>query len=257
MEPYVRTAVQVLVAEQMGVHEKELSDDTNIIRDLNADSLDAVELVTEFQETFQFSIPDADAEGLVTVGQICDYMCQQLLEKGKLFELQDAQLIKKAVREWRNDSAIIQQTHERVFACKFIDEYCQAFDIPQSELRFALEPFIANQWIWQFTTIPVARVGGGRRQLERAHLIFLCSNSMVHAEIVIRRISLRRFRPAEIRLDTVYEFKKGGALEKITVSHIRANDGVRQESFDFLKTDTAASAQRFLRKFHMMLQQAR
>jgi acyl carrier protein len=62
------------VAEQMAVDKAELSRETSFINDLNADSLDTVELVMEFEDEFEMSIPDEEAEKIQTVGQAIDYI---------------------------------------------------------------------------------------------------------------------------------------------------------------------------------------
>ena len=63
-----------IVAEQMGVLEQEINQNTHFINDLNADSLDTVELVMEFEDEFELSIPDEEAEKINTVGQAIDYV---------------------------------------------------------------------------------------------------------------------------------------------------------------------------------------
>ena len=63
-----------IVAEQMGVDKAEITRDTSFINDLNADSLDTVELVMEFEDEFELSIPDVEAEKIQTVGQAIDYI---------------------------------------------------------------------------------------------------------------------------------------------------------------------------------------
>jgi acyl carrier protein len=63
-----------IVAEQMGVDKSEITRDTHFINDLNADSLDTVELVMEFEDEFETSIPDEEAEKIQTVGQAIDYV---------------------------------------------------------------------------------------------------------------------------------------------------------------------------------------
>jgi len=70
-----------IVAEQMGVDKGEISKDTHFINDLNADSLDTVELVMEFEDEFETSIPDEEAEKIQTVGQAIDYIVSHI-EKG-------------------------------------------------------------------------------------------------------------------------------------------------------------------------------
>jgi len=70
----VKNKVIDIVAEQMGVDKGEINDDTHFINDLNADSLDTVELVMEFEDEFETSIPDEEAEKIQTVGQAVDYI---------------------------------------------------------------------------------------------------------------------------------------------------------------------------------------
>ncbi|MCD6394140.1 MAG: acyl carrier protein [Planctomycetes bacterium] len=60
----------------MGVDKGEITRDTSFINDLNADSLDTVELVMEFEDEFDMSIPDEEAEKIQTVGAAIDYIVQ-------------------------------------------------------------------------------------------------------------------------------------------------------------------------------------
>ncbi len=73
-EAEVEAKVVEIVAEQMGVDKGEVSRETSFANDLNADSLDTVELVMEFEDEFDTSIPDDQAEKIQTVGQAIDYI---------------------------------------------------------------------------------------------------------------------------------------------------------------------------------------
>ena len=75
-EAEVEAKVIEIVAEQMGVEKGEVSRDTSFANDLNADSLDTVELVMEFEDEFDTSIPDDQAEKIQTVGQATDYILE-------------------------------------------------------------------------------------------------------------------------------------------------------------------------------------
>jgi len=73
-EKEVEEKVISIVAEQMGVDKGEINRDTNFVNDLNADSLDTVELVMEFEDEFETSIPDEEAEKITTVGQAIEFI---------------------------------------------------------------------------------------------------------------------------------------------------------------------------------------
>lgn len=75
--------VIAIVSEQMGVDKAEINRDTSFVNDLNADSLDTVELVMEFEDEFELSIPDEEAEKIQTVGQAVDFIFQAQQDKGK------------------------------------------------------------------------------------------------------------------------------------------------------------------------------
>ncbi len=72
-----------MIAQQLGVNRDEIKRETNILTDLNADSLDVVELLMELEEEFQIKIPDAEQEKIQTVGQAIDLIERLLQEKAQ------------------------------------------------------------------------------------------------------------------------------------------------------------------------------
>lgn len=66
--------VKNIIVEQLGVAEAAVTMEASFIDDLGADSLDIVELVMALEEEFDIEIPDADAEKVVTVEDVVDYI---------------------------------------------------------------------------------------------------------------------------------------------------------------------------------------
>lgn len=79
----IESKVKKIVAEQLGVAEGEITRETSFVNDLNADSLDTVELVMEFEDHFEMSIPDEEAEKIQTVGQAIDYIQKTIANAAK------------------------------------------------------------------------------------------------------------------------------------------------------------------------------
>ena len=66
--------VKAIIVEQLGVAETSVEMESSFIDDLGADSLDIVELVMALEEEFDIEIPDSDAEKVVTVGDVVEYI---------------------------------------------------------------------------------------------------------------------------------------------------------------------------------------
>lgn len=66
--------LRAMVADRLHVSEDEITPESSFVEDLNADSLEVVELVMALEDEFGLSIPDEDAEKLVTVQDALDYI---------------------------------------------------------------------------------------------------------------------------------------------------------------------------------------
>ena len=66
--------VKKIIVEQLGAPEASITMEASFIDDLGADSLDIVELIMALEEEFDIEIPDSDAEKVVTVGDVVDYI---------------------------------------------------------------------------------------------------------------------------------------------------------------------------------------
>ena len=66
--------VKGIIVEQLGVADTAVTMEASFIDDLGADSLDIVELIMAIEEEFDIESPDSDAEKVVTVGDVVDYI---------------------------------------------------------------------------------------------------------------------------------------------------------------------------------------
>ena len=66
--------VKKIVAEQLGVNEADIKNESSFVDDLGTDSLDTVELVMALEEEFECEIPDDQAEKITTVQQAVDFI---------------------------------------------------------------------------------------------------------------------------------------------------------------------------------------
>lgn len=77
MADNVESKVFAIIEEKLGVDQSEITRDASFTDDLGADSLDTVELIMEFEKEFDITIPDEQAEQIVTVGDAVDYLEQK------------------------------------------------------------------------------------------------------------------------------------------------------------------------------------
>ena len=70
----IEQRVKKIVAEQLGVNEADVKNESSFVNDLGADSLDTVELVMALEEEFDTEIPDEEAEKITTVQAAIDFI---------------------------------------------------------------------------------------------------------------------------------------------------------------------------------------
>ena len=75
--PKIFEKVKTIIIEQLGVEADSVATEASFIDDLGADSLDIVELIMALEEEFDLEIPDEDAEKIVTVNDVVEYIKSQ------------------------------------------------------------------------------------------------------------------------------------------------------------------------------------
>lgn len=76
----VEQQIKAIIAEQLGVSESSITNESSFVDDLGADSLDTVELVMALEEEFETEIPDENAEQITTVQEAIDFISARLDE---------------------------------------------------------------------------------------------------------------------------------------------------------------------------------
>lgn len=66
--------VRDIIVDQLGVEAEAVTNETHLMKDLEADSLDAVEIIMAIEEEFDIEVPDEDAEKFQKVGDIVKYV---------------------------------------------------------------------------------------------------------------------------------------------------------------------------------------
>tara|TARA_B100001741_G_C16505862_1_gene577067 strand:- start:943 stop:1179 length:237 start_codon:yes stop_codon:yes gene_type:complete len=70
----ISAKVKAIIVDKLVIDESEVTENSNFMSDLGADSLDTVELIMEFEKEFDLQIPDDEAEKITTVGEAIKYI---------------------------------------------------------------------------------------------------------------------------------------------------------------------------------------
>jgi len=70
----VFSKVKEIICDQLGVEESQVVEDARFVEDLNADSLDTVDLIMALEEEYEIEIPDEEAQKIKTVGDAVNYI---------------------------------------------------------------------------------------------------------------------------------------------------------------------------------------
>lgn len=77
----LKQRIREIICRQFAVTEEQINDDSDFLADLNADSLDIVELIMAFEEEFNIEIRDEDAENLTKVKDVYEYIEKRVAAK--------------------------------------------------------------------------------------------------------------------------------------------------------------------------------
>lgn len=80
--PSIEERLKEIISDQLKVDIEDIKPESSFVEDLNADSLDIVELIMAIEEEFGIEIPDEDASQITTVGDAVEYLKKVVGEKG-------------------------------------------------------------------------------------------------------------------------------------------------------------------------------
>lgn len=80
--PSIEERLKEIISDQLKVDIEDIKPESSFVEDLNADSLDIVELIMAIEEEFGIEIPDEDASRITTVGDAVEYLKKVIGEKG-------------------------------------------------------------------------------------------------------------------------------------------------------------------------------
>lgn len=66
--------IKKIISEQFAIHEDDITEDTVLLEDLDADSLDLIDLAMSLEDCFEVEVPDEELENFKTVGDIVKYI---------------------------------------------------------------------------------------------------------------------------------------------------------------------------------------
>lgn len=78
----IEAKVKDIVANSLDLKPEEVMPESNLVNDFDMDSLDSVELIMALEEEFDIEIPDEDADNLLTVKDIVEYIIKKTMKKG-------------------------------------------------------------------------------------------------------------------------------------------------------------------------------
>ncbi len=81
LQAEIEGKVKAIIVDKLSVDENIITPEASFTKDLEADSLDTVELIMEFEKEFDISIPDDEAENITTVGDALAYIASHLAEE--------------------------------------------------------------------------------------------------------------------------------------------------------------------------------
>lgn len=238
-EEFTRGQITTILSEHLGVDRSRIQRTSEIIEDLDADSLDTVELVMALEEAFGCEISDDVAQKIISVEDAVRAVMAQADFTKVNYET--------GGRRYRDELYATTRQLEIIVNSNWFLTFLQAFSIPASQFKELLIGHIYDKKVEYVTTVPES---DSTDTLVKAHVIFLTKTTLYYYLLQRDRIVFSSEKLSRINITTQLNYHKD-ALVEIHVSGrsvYREDDDLRFR-FSFGEPYGMKRAQTFLNKF--------
>ena len=249
---HVTQGVNDIVCEQMGAVMSEITPETTFVDDLNADSLDIVELVMEMEDEFDLSVPDEDIETISTIRDACDYIIDLLLTDGKYIinPTRPARSVAEAIRQ---DKTKCRRRLMKILENELFQDYVNQLSLSQKSTSEWITKLLRDRWVEHVTTIPVLN---REKQMTAVHLMFLFKNAMDHIILYRKKMFFREVHLRDLDVEPEYIFDSEGKVREIVVNVRVYQQGDLDTPRFVFKGDLVEATQDFIEKYLQLKEQA-
>jgi len=210
---HVSQAVIDVFGEQFGVDVDEIKPETDIINELNGDSLDVVEAIMELEDAFDLSFPDDDIETLRTVSDVCNYITDSLLSEAR-YVTRPAPPAHRLAEEVRVDKGKCQRRITTILGSALFRDHLRQLKLSRATVSPWLRGLLHGKWIEHITTVPVVDAKGS---LTTVHVIFLTRQAVSHLKLKVGKMQFREVPLRYIDIEPEYIFDVEGNTVRINV----------------------------------------
>lgn len=233
-------------AEKLVINPEQVTPAASFIKDLGADSLDAIELILDCEELFDISIPEVDRDDLETVQSICDYVSNILIQSEQyLVDSKPYEAIRNLAVNRDNDP-----DHEgeafRLLSDEEMLEIYASYNLSYAQVKETIHCALAGQRI-RYVTIAVDAVP----EQPGVRIMLLTSRSFVSLDLANNSISSVYVPLQDLYLHATYNYEGGVVTEAVIKYHVANNTLIKDGEFLFNTESFVDGAKKFLKKYHV------
>lgn len=244
----VLEAIIRIVQGKLFVERSMVTVESRFIKDLGADSLDAIDLFMDCEEVFGIEIPEEDQHLLDTVGSTRDYVTHILVSRASYIlsvESLDDAILEVTSSERKNvperESEAFRMLKSEILA-GYYKELGHSFD----SIRRAIIVAVAGQEIRYLTFIPDVK----KRKVSAVHIMLLTNTLFVNLDIEQSKLRTIHVPLRDLTLRPDYEYDQDNNIKSIVIHYEAHNHkGVEDNCYTFENETGIEGATSFLKKY--------